>query len=110
MILALFLLLAMHALCDFPLQGDFLAKAKNHKAPIPGVPWYIALTAHATIQAGGVLIVTGNLWFAGVELLAHAAIDWMKSEGILTFGEDQIAHIGCKVVYALVMVLMISQA
>lgn len=34
------MLLAGHALCDYPLQGDFLAKAKNRAAPLPGVPWY----------------------------------------------------------------------
>lgn len=32
----LFILIAGHALADYPLQGDFLAKGKNHKAPIAG--------------------------------------------------------------------------
>ena len=31
MLHTLLLLIAGHALCDYPLQGDFLAKAKNHK-------------------------------------------------------------------------------
>ena len=35
----LFWLMVGHALADYPLQGDFLAKAKNRTAPIPGVPW-----------------------------------------------------------------------
>lgn len=30
------LMLAGHALADYPLQGDFLAKAKNRANPIPG--------------------------------------------------------------------------
>jgi hypothetical protein len=29
------LLFAGHALCDYPLQGDFLARGKNHCNPIP---------------------------------------------------------------------------
>lgn len=33
-------LVAGHALADYPLQGDFLARAKNRAAPIPGVPWF----------------------------------------------------------------------
>ena len=47
-------LLAVHYIADFPLQGDFLANAKNHRKPIPGVPWYQALFAHAVIQGAGV--------------------------------------------------------
>lgn len=35
-------LIAGHFLCDYPLQGDFLSKAKNRVNPIPGVPWYQA--------------------------------------------------------------------
>jgi hypothetical protein len=37
------LLLVDHALADYPLQGDFLARAKNHTAPIPGISWYQSL-------------------------------------------------------------------
>jgi len=29
------LLFAGHALCDYPLQGNFLAKGKNHRNPHP---------------------------------------------------------------------------
>ena len=51
----LFVLVVAHFLCDFPLQGDFLAKAKNPEAPLPGVPWQWAMLAHAAIHAGAVL-------------------------------------------------------
>ena len=94
-------LLIGHYLCDYPLQGDFLAKAKNHKAPIPGVPWYHALIAHAAIQAGMVWLVTGKLWMAGIEFGVHAIIDYQKSEGIISFGTDQFLHVIFKAVYAL---------
>lgn len=63
-------LLIAHAVADYPLQGDFLAKAKNRFAPIPGVPWFQALGAHAAIHAGAVWILTGSPWLAAAELLA----------------------------------------
>ena len=31
-----------HVLADYPLQGDFLSRAKNRFSPIVGVPWYNA--------------------------------------------------------------------
>ncbi|MFM1977463.1 MAG: hypothetical protein RL145_2309, partial [Pseudomonadota bacterium] len=39
----LYLLIVAHFICDYPLQGDFLSKAKNLTAPIPGVPWWQAM-------------------------------------------------------------------
>ncbi len=56
-----FLLCGVHAACDYPLQGDFLAKAKNHTAPLPGVPWFIGgLMPHALIHGIGVMLATGS--------------------------------------------------
>lgn len=54
------LLVFGHMLGDYPLQGDFLSKAKNRYAPIAGVPWYQALGAHSAIHAGFVGIITGS--------------------------------------------------
>jgi hypothetical protein len=99
--IVLFLKLAVgHFLCDYPLQGDFLAAAKNHRKPIPGVPWYQALMAHSAIQAGMVWLVTGKLWIAGIEFVMHALIDYTKSDGRISFSADQILHLLCKVTYA----------
>jgi hypothetical protein len=91
MLTILFLLLFVHYLADYPLQGDFLAKAKNHNTRtlpdyavgggVPGVPWYQALFAHAFIQAGFVYLVTGCMGFALAELVLHFAIDYCKSAG-----------------------------
>ena len=101
--LVLFLKLAVgHFLCDYPLQGDFLAAAKNHRKPIPGVPWYQALMAHSAIQAGMVWLVTGKLWLAGVEFVFHAGIDWAKSNGNISFNQDQVCHLLCKLAYVFV--------
>lgn len=100
------LLLWAHAIADYPLQGDFLAKAKNISAPIPGVPWWQALTAHAIIQAGFVGLITGNVALAFAEFVAHWLIDLMKCRGEIGFNMDQLMHVACKVTWVLVMVSM----
>ena len=63
-------LIAAHAVCDYPLQGDFLAKAKNRTMPIPGVPWWQALGAHAAIHGGAVGLITGIWWLGLLEAAA----------------------------------------
>ena len=93
----LFWLVVAHAVCDYPLQGDFLAKAKNHKAPIPGVDWWIALGAHSAIHAGAVALVTGNIVWGVAEFAVHFVIDHMKCAGVFGFRTDQILHISTKV-------------
>jgi hypothetical protein len=93
------LLVVAHFVCDYPLQGDFLSKAKNHRAPFPGVPWGQALAAHAVIHGGAVGILTGHWWLGVAEVIAHAAIDYLKCDGLLSFNVDQALHIACKVVW-----------
>lgn len=92
-------LIMWHALADYPLQGDFLAKAKNRNTPIPGVPWWQAMGAHAAIHAGGVGLITGIAWLALVEFVAHWLIDSAKCAGILNFNQDQALHLICKLSY-----------
>lgn len=93
------LLVFGHCLADYPLQGDFLARAKNHAAPIPGVPWVTALAAHAAIHAGVVLVITGSLWLALAELVGHTAIDYAKCSGRIGFSTDQALHLAMKAAY-----------
>lgn len=100
----LFYLLCGHALADYPLQGDFLARGKNHKNPIPGVPWYQCLIAHALIQGGVVAAITGMPWLGLAEAVSHAAIDYGKSNGQLSFNQDQALHVLCKVLWAVIVV------
>lgn len=95
----LFLLLVGHMLADHPLQGPFLSMAKNHRKPVDGFPWYLALVSHTTIQSGVVFIVTGSLWFAAIEFIAHTTVDWMKCDERLTAIEDQALHVLCKLAY-----------
>lgn len=100
MLTMFFKLVAAHALADYPLQGDFLSKAKNRAAPIPGVPWYQALGAHAIIHGGAVLTITGSPAMGLAETVLHALTDDAKCKGRLTFNQDQAIHLGCKVLWA----------
>jgi hypothetical protein len=90
-----------HAVCDYPLQGDFLSRAKNRSAPIPGVPWYQAMGAHALMHAGAVWWLTGLWWLGALEFFAHAVTDDAKCRGRLSFNQDQAIHIACKLLWAL---------
>lgn len=92
----LFYLLAAHALCDFPLQGDYLSRGKNHKQPLPGTPWWLPLAAHALIHGGAVALVTGNVFLGVCETALHATIDYFKCDGKIGYVEDQAAHVACK--------------
>jgi hypothetical protein len=95
----LLMLLAAHALCDYPLQGDFLARGKNRTDPIPGVPWYQCLLAHALIHAGAVALITKSSRLGVAEFAVHAVTDYAKCSGNLTFDQDQAIHYGSKVLW-----------
>ena len=92
-------LLIGHFIADYPLQGDFLSKAKNHRQPIPGVPWWQALVAHAAMHGGMVWYLTGSPALGAAEFACHACIDWMKCDGWLSFNADQYLHVICKIVW-----------
>jgi hypothetical protein len=100
---ALLFMLIGHALCDYPLQGEWLAKAKDLNQRLAGeqVIWPAALASHAAIHAGAVRLATGSWLLAGLEFAAHALIDHSKCSGRLTFNQDQALHALCKVLWAL---------
>ncbi len=102
---ALAWMLIGHAVADYPLQGDWLSKAKNHKMElVPGeVIWPGALLSHAAIQAGAVKLATGSWLLAGLEFIAHTAIDYAKCDGRLRYNADQFAHVGCKILWAILL-------
>ncbi len=104
----LVLLLLAHALCDYPLQGDFLSKAKNRTAPIPGVPWWQALGAHSVIHGGAVALITGLWWLAIPEVVIHWLTDDAKCHGRLTFNQDQAIHLTCKLAWWLIWLLWLG--
>jgi len=103
---ALFLLMLFgHALADYPLQGDFLARAKSRVAPLAGIPWQQALFWHSVIHGGFVGIVTGFWWLGVVEAAAHAVTDDLKCRGKITFNVDQGIHVACKALWAIIAIL-----
>mgnify|MGYP000226976481 CR=1 FL=1 len=101
------LLIVAHALADYPLQGDFLAKAKNHTEPIPGVPWYQALIAHSAIHAGFVGVITGSIWLGLAEFIVHNLTDYAKCAGRISYNTDQAIHVGCKAVWTMIAISFI---
>lgn len=100
MILLLLKLLVGHALCDYPLQGDFMAKFKNPREPFPEIIWPWLLGCHCLIHAAAVYWVTGLWWCAYIEFVHHAVCDFCKSMGWITFNQDQIQHVAIKFVFA----------
>lgn len=98
-----------HAVADYPLQGDWLSKAKNRKLElVPGQTIYpLALLSHAAIHAGAVKLATGSWLLAGAELLAHTEIDDAKCKGLLSYNADQLLHLACKVVWFAVLVTVL---
>ncbi len=98
----LFLLVAAHALADYPLQGPFLSEAKNRHTAVGKMFWPHALTAHAMIHGGFVLVLTGSIWLALAEVAIHWLTDFLKCDNSITLNTDQFIHLACKVAWALI--------
>ena len=99
------LLVFGHFLADYPLQGNFLATAKNLHDPVEGVPWWQAMMAHSAIHAGFVGVITGSLVLAIVEYSFHYLIDIAKCDKLIGYNVDQFLHITCKVLYVGILFL-----
>jgi hypothetical protein len=97
-----FMLLVGHALCDYPLQGDFLSR---HKHWSYDRDWWIYMLAHCLIQGGMVWFVTGSLLAGVLELFLHYLIDCAKNQGWTGIWMDQFLHVACKLVYAVALCL-----
>lgn len=97
------MLLAVHWLLDYPLQGQFLSDAKQS-----GPLRVYHLIAHSGIQGAGVAVVTGNMWLGLLEWLAHTTIDEAKVRGKTTFAQDQALHIICKAIWLAYLVLFVT--
>lgn len=100
-----------HALCDFTLQTDAMAKGKNRhvkSVPPPNVKlvpcWPYWLSAHALIHGGCVALVTGSVTLGIAELVLHWSADFLKCEGITNVHADQAIHLGCKVLWSVLLV------
>lgn len=105
-----FQLLIAHAVCDYPLQGDFIAKFKNPtvSSPVKETIWWHLMSAHCAINAGAVWWLTGNPWLGLAEFLAHFATDLAKCCNIIGYHGDQLNHVLCKFWWAY-LTFMISK-
>lgn len=92
------LLMAVHWLADYPLQGPFLSDAKS-KGPLRAYH----LVAHAGIPGGAVALVTSSVWLGLSEWVAHTIIDELKVRGWTSFAFDQALHIICKVIWLAIL-------
>ncbi len=101
------LLVFGHFLCDYPLQGTWIATTKDHTNPHPsGYPWYQSLTAHSVIHGGAVGIITGSLLLGFLEFVIHWIIDFAKSDGAFGVNFDQFLHIMWKIVWVSILFLL----
>lgn len=96
----------VHALADFPLQGDYLAREKVRSQAGSLQEWGIALTSHSLIHAGGVWLVSGCAWLGVAELCLHWLIDLGKGEGRFGVVTDQLLHLACKAGYVAAVLLV----
>ena len=100
MLITFIILLFFHFLADYPLQGDFLAKAKNKYNPIPGIPWRHAMFAHCFIHGFFVFLMTGMFTFLIGEIIIHWITDQLKCKGVIDYSSDQLIHIATKMIWA----------
>jgi len=106
-----FQLLIGHAVADYALQSDWMAKAKNrhHKTtPPPGATyqacWFWVLSAHALIHGGAVYVITGSPLLALIETLVHWCIDFAKCDNWFGINTDQSLHILTKALFAIALI------
>lgn len=103
--MVIFLLLAAHALCDFPLQGDAVAVNKNRHAKTTlqqHVPYYYWLVSHALVHGGAVAVITGIPVLGILETISHLIIDFSKCEKWINIHTDQLLHVLCKLLWAII--------
>lgn len=100
----LVLLLAGHAVADYPLQCHVLGRAKNCNTELGRVWWPYALTLHALIHGFFVGILTSSAALATAEVTAHWLTDWSKCRGRIGLYTDQALHVICKVVWCSITV------
>ena len=105
-----FLLLIGHAVADYPLQSDHMAKYKSWRTPSnppsgqkPNVIWPYVLSAHAFTHAGAVVIITGSVFLGFLEFVCHWLIDLAKCSNITNIHVDQWLHIGCKALWVFII-------
>ena len=98
-----FILRVGHAVCDYALQNDFMAAAKNHTTELGKTYWPYVLPSHGLIHGGWVYVVTGSFVLGLAETIIHSITDYLKCAGKIGFHTDQWIHIGCKVLWVVLL-------
>lgn len=97
-----------HAIADFALQSDAMAKGKNRNVAPTYIPpgqklqicWPYWLIAHGLIHGSMVTIVTGNVWLGLLEAWCHCLIDFGKCKNAYGIHQDQLMHLLCKIAWS----------
>lgn len=106
--ISLFMMLMVgHAVADYALQNDFMASAKNHTTELGKVYWKWVLPSHGLIHAGFVYLFAGSLVLAIAEFVIHSITDYLKCDSRISFNTDQWIHVGCKVLWVVLIALEI---
>jgi len=109
------LLLFAHAVGDFALQSDSMARGKNRhafdpsKAPPGQKPcncWFWWMTAHALVNGAMYFIFTQNIIIGIIETVAHLVIDIVKTENKTSPHQDQLLHLACAVIYSIIVFMV----
>ena len=111
MLETLFWLLAAHALVDFSLQTEVMAKGKNrHNVPTNVPPgqklmpcWMYWLSAHALEHGACVALVTGSVGIGIAEAFSHWIIDFIKCENRIGVHLDQGLHLAMKIIWLILL-------
>ena len=99
---------AAHFLCDYPLQGEWMSKAKNPNSKLvkDDEIWPHVLIGHALIHATAVQLITGSWILFFLELCIHTVTDYAKCMGVIGYSTDQRIHILCKLFYFTLLVFL----
>jgi uncharacterized membrane protein (DUF485 family) len=116
-IVGLWYMLCGHALMDYPLQTDFIAKNKCPGHGSRAVPWYYIMAAHAALHGMAVTSAIGlsvgrltpGTVLAGIyETVLHFFIDVLKCENCIGIHVDQLLHVACKLTWAASIIIYVD--
>jgi len=107
-----FTLMVLHAISDFALQSEAMAKGKN-RHNITEAPkgqkympcWHWWLSAHALISGGLMYLITGNIFIGLIETAVHFTLDFLKCDNRTNPNQDQALHILSIIIYSILLVI-----
>lgn len=99
-------LMVGHVFADYVFQSAQMAEWKSPKASVPARAgkWWWWMLAHGTVNGTFVWMVTGSIGLGVLETVLHCIIDIEKCMGYFSAVEDQLGHIVCKALWALIAV------